>query len=40
MEQCEYATINTFYRKGLEYWAGSFSKGILKVDLDQLQGET
>ncbi len=36
MEQSEYATINTFYQSSSEYWAGSFSKGLLRVNLDSL----
>ncbi len=33
MEQSKYATINTFHIADSEYWAGSFSKGLLKIDL-------
>lgn len=36
MEQSEYMTINTFYRADSTLWAGSFSKGLLKVDLNNL----
>ena len=33
MEQSKYATINTFHIADSEYWAGSFSQGLLKIDL-------
>ena len=36
MEQVEYSTINTYYQDGSDYWVGCFSKGLLKLDLDNL----
>ncbi len=36
VEQSGYGTINTFYHADSEYWAGSFSRGLLKIDLDSL----
>lgn len=34
--QYDLMTANTFYRSGEDYWVGTFSKGLLKLDLDQL----
>ncbi|GJM33706.1 MAG: hypothetical protein DHS20C18_27070 [Saprospiraceae bacterium] len=33
---CDLMTANTFYHTGTDYWVGTYSKGLVKLDLDSL----